>query len=336
MYMLASSSSTLPNINEKELIKRLSVALESAQGAVEEDEKSNFSRAITKYNEAIAIMESEVGNVTPASRKEILLNKLNLYKKRVRSLEKYRETGAGMVLRRQTKTKPAPMFPVAWLPMKLPPPEGLEPAPADPVRRPFWLMKRIAHSLDSGYYISEHLYISRVVWYQSEVKYIAIQHKIACLEALRDGFINLRVVDIKDVDQTCQHLGAFVEQLDSIQAMLAKHLSHIKPPVEHSLLRDIGARAVRGAGVLKTNFSASTTDPGQLGLLLLDIFQKAKILEIWIDIFEEKKAEQPLELLKRVSNFFGTVLLNFVMRDLSMMCMQYMKKMSNLFVSYAG
>ena len=117
----------------------------------------------------------------------------------------------------------------------------------------------------------------------------------------------------------------------TIQNMLANHLSFIKQTKQdnQSLLKGVAATVVRGGGRLRTQLSAASTDATYVELLQ-EVFQKSEIMESWLLYFEGSQQQAIVDYLYRAGDFFSTVLLAFVIKDLHMLISAHMKKMAQL------
>ena len=71
-------------------------------------------------------------------------------------------------------------------------------APPGISRRPFWLMKVLLKTIESGGFITPKLYMSRAMWFQPDAKYNAVKEKVTGLEMLLEAMIQLLSVDRND------------------------------------------------------------------------------------------------------------------------------------------
>jgi len=66
--------------------------------------------------------------------------------------------------------------------------------------------------------------------------------------------------------------------------------------------------------------------------LLVEVFETSQFMVQWLNRFENDPASQIKDKLKRISDFFYSVLCAFVIRDFNMLLERYMKKTRHSFV----
>jgi hypothetical protein len=71
-----------------------------------------------------------------------------------------------------------------------------EAPPASVHLRPFWFMRILSKSIQSGGYITPKLYVPKAVWFQAGAKLSSIQTKTASWETINDCI--LRFKDLKE------------------------------------------------------------------------------------------------------------------------------------------
>jgi len=334
------------SVSEKEIVKRLSKALVATKSAVATDKSGDYATALSRYREAIEIMEKEI-SIIPDEHHSSFMGKLNKYKKRVQTLERLLPSLTQNSKENAATNNEEELGPLSS-PVSIPTmrtffvEEKLDfsssKLPELTSRRPFWVMKVLLQTICTGGFINPKVYVNKVVWYQSDAKFSAIQYKVSGLESLSEAMTQLLAIDKTDIAQICIQLESFCQNLAGIQNMLANYLSFIKQPkTEQSqgIFHSVAATVVRGGGRLKTHLSSSTTDTTYVELLQ-EVFQKGEVLESWYNHFEGTSGvskQTILDFLNRTSDFFYNVLLAFVTRDLNMLLCTYMKKMSQLFLT---
>ncbi|KAG0237608.1 hypothetical protein BGW42_000435 [Actinomortierella wolfii] len=132
-----------------------------------------------------------------------------------------------------------------------PPPPYIEPPPADPYLRCFWLMRKLEQSMTTGGFVTRRMYVPRSVWFQSQVRIPAADPKIAACQGLTTGLnkmwqqsqrgsLNLMIEagggaeGDQERAQLLKELDALEQIANQMQAKLAKKLSFIQRPGKHS------------------------------------------------------------------------------------------------------
>ncbi|KAF8587370.1 hypothetical protein K439DRAFT_1407789 [Ramaria rubella] len=230
-------------------------------------------------------------------------------------------------------------------------------SPMDPLRKPYHLMSllRITMTSKSGGYITRRLHVPHEVWSQGGAKLLNLPEKVRVVEILCGA--------LEEVQHASNELtlGASVSGLTSaggrkeVERWLTKldEWNGACEGVVGSMGKKLGVGEGFGAkksggvtswsGKFARSFDRMTNgknldSPASYVLGLTKLFQQAQLLD------EHTKAlvvsppsplysslspdlRQPLELkLKRSSEFFASVVLTFVVRDLSQLLDKYVKK----------
>lgn len=127
----------------------------------------------------------------------------------------------------------------AFLCFAAPPPFDASEPLVSGVRRPFYLMRLIAGSIETGGYITPRLYVPKELWSQAGVKLVALETKVRMLDLLYTGldgferFDELLLRQNSDARGTreqavrmVQELDAFGDLQDMIQTTLFKKLGY--------------------------------------------------------------------------------------------------------------
>ncbi|KAF8447094.1 hypothetical protein BDZ91DRAFT_752486 [Kalaharituber pfeilii] len=110
------------------------------------------------------------------------------------------------------------------------PPVPLEPCPAEPLSRPFWLMRclyqTIAHP--RGGYISARLFVPRDVWQIKGIKIKAVDDKISVCDLVSAALAKLSIIQSGDgnINAIFEEMQSLEGVLDRVQAVLSKKLGN--------------------------------------------------------------------------------------------------------------
>jgi hypothetical protein len=307
------------------LFTRLNLALHTAKAAVAADKAGDYTLAVTRYREVANALETEAPNA-PQENRPAFFEKANRYKSRIQILERSLATGSTLDKaisasrpRGYTIGTSAPDLVVfeeeeISLGGKLP-----DAIPVSPTIKPYWLMKNLAATISTGAFLSPRIYISKAVWQQTGAKFKAIDAKVQSLVSVIEVLPKISALDLNNKDLISKNLDEFLGLLENLRDMLSKHLAFIKASGGMSL-----SKIVRGAGLLKAGLSGGHTDSAY-PQLLLQTFQKSAFLENWLVHFERAGPKDIYDQLKRISEFYYSVLLAFAVRDFNMLLSRYIK-----------
>jgi len=316
-------------LDEEHVLQQLNAAVTAATSAVEADKNGDYGVAISRYREAVELLDTQTENV-PQVNRNLLTEKAAKYKKRIDILERLLSLSSPRTTKESSKDG-------SWIfseeQIHADSTNVPSAPPSSPYKRTFWLIGVLADTMNTGGFLSPKVYISRTVWYQPGAKFNAIQHKVAALQSLSEAMIKLELVEVENKEQTCKQLADFCVVLDSIQDTLSKHFTFIKDSssVKKNILKKIGSGMAQGAGRVKTGLTHAGKSDDHYVDLLKENLMKAVVLEGWLDHFEKGGVTEAVELLQRVSDFFYSVILAFVIRDFSMLLKRHMKKCNESF-----
>ncbi|KAI0206988.1 hypothetical protein F4808DRAFT_447565 [Astrocystis sublimbata] len=105
-------------------------------------------------------------------------------------------------------------------------PLPLEPCPADPMFRPFWLMRALYQTLahPRGGYISNRLFVPQDAWKVKGVKLRNVEDKISQCDLLTAALQKLARVDSTDADAMLDEMQTFENIFEMAQATLTRRL----------------------------------------------------------------------------------------------------------------
>jgi len=327
--------------------KNLIEAIQKARLACELDENLNYEQAIVLYKQARSLMESELGQLTKDDH-TVLSDYMLKYQRRIDLLQTFLPKQINMADKKTGWERP--LFPIEFEEEEI-----IEEAPEVPPQsvyhRPYWMMRILAKTMSSGGFLTSSLYVPHTLWYQSGIKFTAIQVKYAGCETTLDSLLKLKDGDINDSQSLSKDLLNFCTQLDAIQNTLARHLSFV-PEIkkgdnkESSVLQSLAnfSNAIQkgvsrlGANVLQTKIE-DDTDYIQM---LLNIFEHSQYIELWLTHYETKIGassndiydNQVLERLRRIGEFFYSVVCAFVIRDFNLLLERYLRKSTQSFTYF--
>jgi len=325
--------------------KNLIEALQKARLACELDENLNYEQAVVLYKQARNLMESELGQLGKDDQ-NTLSDYMLKYQRRVDLLQTFLPKQINMSDKKMGWERP--LFPIEFEEEDIGE-EAPEAPPQSASHRPYWMMRILAKTMTSGGFITSSLYVPHNLWYQSGIKFTGIQLKYVSCETILDLLLKLKDEDTNDSQFFAKELYTFCGQLDAIQNALARQLSFV-PEIKNAdkkessgVLHNLAnfSNAIQkgisrlGANVLQTKIE-DDTDYIQM---LLNIFENGQCVETWLTQYESKPSldsvdNQILERIKRIGDFFYSVVCAFVIRDFDMLLERYLRKTTQSFVYF--
>jgi len=224
---------------------------------------------------------------------------------------------------------------------------SLDPIPAFPSYKPFWLMRVLSKTIKSGSYLTPRLYIPKTIWQQTGCKFTAVDQKIKSLEELLESLQNLKKYstengnlpfDKNNIETVSKEIDGFCAQLDVIQNALHFHLSFI-PEIKIEKVNEKGwANKMKkfGNAVAKgaVRLAPSSKLEGQDYIGLLNsVFEESQFLESWMNCCESLGHSNLSNRLRRVGEFFSVVICSFVMKDFNILLERFMRKSLTSFLA---
>ncbi|KAI5475379.1 hypothetical protein MNV49_001483 [Pseudohyphozyma bogoriensis] len=241
--------------------------------------------------------------------------------------------------------KPAPLSLTTITTIPPPPPELFVSVSA--LRRPFSLMRNIVASVEQGGYVTPRLYIPRQMWWQTGVKLAAVETKVRALDALLTG---LEAVERAGAAMLGSEIGGdrgaaarfagelevFEGMIDSIQSTLAKKLGYGPSGKKNSATSFSAWSSKLSRSLDRVTNGRSLDSPVVYIEGIARVFKQAQSLDAHVFAMQDVQANysslRPEELsrieqrLRRASEFFGQVIVQFVLRDLGVLLDKYVKK----------
>jgi len=204
--------------------------------------------------------------------------------------------------------------------------------PADITFRPFWVMKVMAKTVQSGGFLTPKIYVPKSVWFQDGMKFLALRTKIESCAAINESLLKMKEIPIDD-PEVAKELELFCTLLGSIQNTLAKtmyFISEYKDDTDKDNKNAFGNAIKKMVG--RVMGKAKLDDASSYILLLLDVFENSQFLEKWLLYHLERTPSSPYtNRLRRISDFFYTVICNFVIKDLNSLMIRYVKHAKDSF-----
>ncbi|KAI9355353.1 hypothetical protein DFJ73DRAFT_623699 [Zopfochytrium polystomum] len=217
-------------------------------------------------------------------------------------------------------------------------------------------MKLLRRTMTTGGMLTPRLHVPRQVWFQSGAKFIAIESKFAACEELflalqtcRRGvygdFVSglyqsesanggIRNLDGNAVNRVLDEFDPIVE---TVRRDLAKKLRYL----ELDGNKNTGGRTLQKWGSLLTRSFSSigskkaekVADLSAYIELLSRLFNLCEMLEDWMTHFERTKSFESnlvVDRLGKVSQFFESTILVFIVKDFEILMERYLKKMGQI------
>eukprot|EP00667_Euglena_gracilis_P022439 EG_transcript_24967 len=214
-------------------------------------------------------------------------------------------------------------------------------APSDVERRPFWLVKVLYDTMATGAWLTESVYVPKVVWFQTGTTAMlpAVKAKMRFLEAFSELLANLEAT-------RRDNFITLVEQLELfIRSTTALHQKWLRPqqPASAGDPRPLPATPERSGlpGALGKFWAAGTRMVGggrkpqvsqedaYVPLLMVVLFQM-QFLAAWQETYEQRATTTPPQVLahlKTIAALTYNVVCTFALKDLLLLYQHYMAAM---------
>jgi len=216
-------------------------AIRLAQDAVKADEAGDLEAAIAMYRESVELIKLglQVQREVEEVDNTVLHKYSKLYSDRIAELslsigppEPPPRAPAISVDSGAGSSSTSFAFEDAELKSAVPP--GPAPSGADEWRRPFWLMRILRASMQSGGYLSadSRVFVPRRVWVQKGARFTAMAAKLECAQCLIAELTRMRTVDHRQPAPLLRELEKFGDTLDALQNSLARLLPAQRRPAQ--------------------------------------------------------------------------------------------------------
>eukprot|EP01137_Pigoraptor_chileana_P031322 Opistho-2@18995 len=225
-------------------------------------------------------------------------------------------------------------------------PKGTAPdqPPTNVHRKPYWLMRVLLRTMVTGGYMTPKIYVPRQVWFQTGVKLSSVSAKFMCCDTVLLYLLKLEKENIREKggwNQLERELDELCGVLDKLQNNLSHKLNFIAEVAVPQAERQSQSGVTKGIldfshGVLKSVSRAKhniikekVADDSKYIDTLIRLLEKGQVIEEWLVFFESQEpgsCENVVGHLRRISDFFYTVLCAFVMRDFGVLLKRYLRK----------
>eukprot|EP00128_Syssomonas_multiformis_P015764 Colp12_sorted_trinity150504_noHs@6505 len=305
----------------------LARALVKANEACELDDRSDYESAIMRYRETVDMLDVDVFRELQPQQKQVVQG-LKL---------EYTERADFVTNVLQLQDPLLDFIPRGSMP---------EPPPNSIYHRPYWLMRVLVRTMVTGGYFTHRLYVPRSLWLQQGAKLTGVTAKYLTCDTIHMYLLKLEKENIRDLSNWKAleaELEDFCGVLDKMQNSLATKLAFV-PELKTepapgtattiSAMKDLGHLISKKFNQAQHNLlKEKIPDDSNYIELLINVLQKAQFLEEWLSFFETSHddCEGILAKLKRISDFFYSVVCAFVIRDFHALIDRHMKKMRQNF-----
>ncbi|EPY41123.1 hypothetical protein AGDE_02802 [Angomonas deanei] len=204
--------------------------------------------------------------------------------------------------------------------------------PQSTFARVFWLMRRLATSIQQGAYLTPHLFVSKEVWHQegaeNNIHYISAKTKY--LSSLCEALDSLRSVNtLGDFAKIIKLLNKFVTTEKSLRDTLDHDMGRSK---------DGGKSKKSMWGVFSRKMKVTTG--GDLNVLLtwaVNALEQGQLCERWMIYYKQastldgsvvpaKEVEEVMGILQGISKQFYSGMCMFLLQDMTQLVGRYNEK----------
>eukprot|EP01065_Artemidia_motanka_P004046 TRINITY_DN11959_c0_g1_i1.p1 TRINITY_DN11959_c0_g1~~TRINITY_DN11959_c0_g1_i1.p1 ORF type:complete len:345 (+),score=96.00 TRINITY_DN11959_c0_g1_i1:54-1088(+) len=321
-----------PETTPEAIRGRLVHALVSAQQAVSADTEGDTDTALPLYSEASAVLE-QILPFVPEGHAKVMAHNSSIYADRAAELRKEMielAAGAG-------SAGVVPAFPVQFV-ERPPPPLPTESVPGT-IRRPFWLMRQVSLSMQTGAYLTSAIFVPKAVWYQPGAHTIvkAVGAKIRYCENLCGLIERLLEAGTSSVPVLVRALDAFTEDAEGLLRSLHKDIPKAEQKDREAAVPSQHGRAKLLAALRNPREWSSALRPqarepdatyNSYIPWLVNVFETAQRIDLWIQVFArpEHGSDAVIQRLHKISTHFYFGLCAFVVRDMFLLLQRYIKR----------
>lgn len=311
----------------------LARALVCAQNGLDADEQGSTEDALAFYRIAdklIARVLESGGDVVSGKDLKVLQTRGSQYHRRIEVLDRLQQRGADKS--KKSLSDPIPEEDTNGLFLAMP--TGVVPSapPSEVVHRAFWLMRIMEKTMRTGAYITPRLYITPDVWLESGVDINGLKYKYTGCNSILIHIQKLSQFKVEDTKTLNKELGDFLVVLRGVQVDLASKMTFIaKPQAEgkETAKPKVGNKTmVRLKNkIFKEQLGADTQT--KYISVLSKLLKESLVLEEWFDHFLAQEGDLDAQValkLRKVGEFYFSVVCAFVVRDFNQLVKRYMKK----------
>eukprot|EP01061_Rhynchopus_euleeides_P022070 TRINITY_DN35973_c0_g1_i1.p1 TRINITY_DN35973_c0_g1~~TRINITY_DN35973_c0_g1_i1.p1 ORF type:complete len:344 (+),score=117.80 TRINITY_DN35973_c0_g1_i1:63-1094(+) len=315
-------------------------ALSIAQQAVSADTEGDRVTALTLYEECSRQLEDVIPFV-PQQHADVMARYSGIYTKRVAELK----DEVTVTSSHSDDSFCIPKFTISFVPAQL----TAAPPPETPVllRRPFWLMKIISKTVQSGAMVTEELYIPRAVWVHDgahlSVKGVVAKTKYCeqVVDLVSSYHMSSQGLDTGDVTLLCHKLDQLLDGVEAAWKHLQKDIprADVDHPADQADKSRVGS-AQRAWQALRLRMGDSSenkkTEPSvaynSYLPWLVSLFESLQALDPIVAQFcNGSPSEAVLQRLHRLSGHLYLCLCSFVLKDMFTLLYRYMRRLRESF-----
>mmetsp|Transcript_10994 Transcript_10994/g.16188 ORF Transcript_10994/g.16188 Transcript_10994/m.16188 type:complete len:345 (+) Transcript_10994:828-1862(+) len=197
--------------------------------------------------------------------------------------------------------------------------------PAQWLKKPFWLMRKLNQSMNMGCHMSETLFIPAAVWQQN------LSQKLSNVTA-KVEFIDHLCNSLEPIDELANHSLQEQDTLTTIESELLKINSEFK---EHrnQLEKTISSKSKKSFKLARMFSSSKKSEVDmtqaksgqQYTENLIKLFKRCQTMSRWLDHFETTPHKGINAQLEAMSIFLCMQVCQFVLQDLNILLLAYMR-----------
>eukprot|EP01064_Diplonema_japonicum_P012266 TRINITY_DN19730_c0_g2_i1.p1 TRINITY_DN19730_c0_g2~~TRINITY_DN19730_c0_g2_i1.p1 ORF type:complete len:361 (+),score=58.90 TRINITY_DN19730_c0_g2_i1:66-1085(+) len=306
-------------------------ALTLAQQAVSADTEGDRVTALTLYDVCVKDLERIIPFV-PEGHAKVMKNYSRVYTQRVLELKMevsstvQKETGVVI-----------PKFPIHFI-EQVPPALGTRPEVPSHIRRPFWLMKVLSLSVQTGVYITDDLYSPKDVWTQ-DGGYLFVKGFVAktrYCEQMVDLMGGFAQVDLTNVDLVAKELDVFMKGAEAALKQLQKEIPNeiSKSTTSTAKFDKQPSQAQRAWSAFRSRINESKKTEPSVAYnsylpWLVSLLEASLALDAWLGYYSTAplNSELAVHKLSTISSHLYFGFCSFVSKDLFTLLNRYIRKL---------
>lgn len=320
------------NSCHQEAVARQSIvtAVSLLQQASAADAEGNAELASKIYTEVCTRLEGQLPYLPP-EHQELTAKHLHSIKQRIQVIrdEKLRPSAASDY----------PKFVVAFKEHPTPVEDTRDVLPPSTILRPFWLMRLISKSMQSGAYVVPGIYVSKAVWTQDGAlsTVTVIPQKVKYLGSLCEALEPMQAVSASDEKKFIQALDNFLQLANSLRVQYVADVGAAKAnlstvAVPHRSKLELGFRELlnKGKNLLSNWKIQQNATYSEYLAWAVNALEQAQLFDRWITFFSTTTrgnvSVDVMDRLHRISAYFYFWPCRIVLQDMFFLLERYMSK----------
>ncbi|KAJ9437939.1 putative 40S ribosomal protein S33 [Diplonema papillatum] len=332
--MCDAAQSDARDVVKQSLIKALTLA----QQAVCADTEGDRATALILYSESTKQLE-EIIPFVPSEHAKVMTKYSSVYSRRVTELREE------LTCAESHDTQfVVPQF-IVQFNERITPSTTKIPTPPASIRRPFWLMRILSQTVQSGANITPEVYVGKDVWTQDGAHLVvkAIPAKTKYCETVVDLLAGLQDLDTGNTALVARYLDEFLTSSDvaykAVQRELPADAAQMQR--ENQAEQRTGSKTAHVARAWSafrnrlTDTSSKKTEPSvtynSYLPWLVSLLEACQVVDAFIALYSSPSqppgADAVLQRLYAISTRFYSGLCAFVLRDLFTLLYRHMRKL---------